>query len=340
MEKKDYQKLNNYLNQIFMILSDYDYFLIKNIDKIARLNSKYLSFIEKYDLNSSIKDNKLTYEDVYLIAREIIASIDKSYLNDYDNLIKSGQLDFGYEEEYDDSEFVHEHNLINIRREFNYNDVISLVHEFIHFTNGKAKKSQNRYLLTEFLSIYFEIYALDYLMEQGIPENEVGIYDRLKWTRGSSITLSRYEIIFLAYEKFGNINEETYTYLNKYYLAMSKEEFDRECQYLLDYIIKKEDEYKTNITFEKEFIYDFCSPFFDNYRYFLGTLLAFYSRKYSKIEDIVYLNNHINDCELGEIKLSKVLKKIGIDINDSDFEQQIFDSIDSYIKEYSNEKSR
>lgn len=340
MEKKDYEKLNNYLNEIFMILSDYDYFLLENIAEIARLNARYLSFIEKYDLSGVTKENKLTYNDVYLITRDIIESIDKYYLKDYDNLIKSGQLDFGYENEYNDSEFVHKHNLINIRREFNYNDVISLVHEFIHFTNGKAKKSQNRYLLTEFLSIYFEIYALDYLMEQGISSEEIGIYDRLKWTRGSSITLSRYEIIFLAYEKFGNINEETYTYLNKYYLAMSKEEFDRECQGLLDYIIKKEDEYKRNITCGKEFIYDFCSPFFDNYKYFLGTLLAFYARKYCKMEDIVYLNNHINDCELGEIKLSQALKKIGIDINGSDFEQQIFDSIESYIKEYSNEKSR
>ena len=140
MTIEEYNKLNSYLNAIFVILNDYDYFLIKNIFKIGKLNQEYLTTISKYAFPSNTKENNLTFEDVYLITREIISTIDTNYLAEYDKLIEIGILDFGYENEYSDSEFVHENNLINIRREFNYNDVISLVHEFIHYINGKAKK--------------------------------------------------------------------------------------------------------------------------------------------------------------------------------------------------------
>ena len=57
--------------------------------------------------------------------------------------------------------------IININREFNYNDVRLLVHEFIHYTNGKHI-SPNRHYFTEFLSIYFEFYTIDYLLKKGI----------------------------------------------------------------------------------------------------------------------------------------------------------------------------
>lgn len=345
MEKKDYEKLNNYLNDIFIILDKYDSFFIRNISALSELNDDFIEFINKYNLEENTEENNLTYEDVYSITRNIIESIEPLYLKDYDNLIKDGKLDFGYENEYDDSCFVHKNSLINIRREFNYNDVIALVHEFIHYTNGKGKKSESRYQLTEFLSIYFEIYALDYLMKQGIERNQISIYDRLKSAINHAKSLYNYEIIFLAYEKFGAINENTITYLNKYYVDISKEDFEKECKNLLKHIIEQETKYKQSIRYEKEyeteeFIYEFCSPFFSNYRYLLGTLLAYYARAYSKIENIVYLNNHINDFDLCDLPLPVLLNKIGININDKEFKNKVFDSIDSYINEYTNQKSR
>lgn len=340
MEKIDYDKLNSYLNEIFLILNDYDRFLIDNILRIARLNNEYITTIGRYRFLNNTIQNKLTFEDVYLLARKIIESINPTYLSDYDELIKTGKLDFRYENECDESEFVHKNNLINIRREFNYNDVVTLVHEFIHYTNGKNEKSQNRYLLTEFLSIYFETYAIDYLMEQGVPENEIDIFYRLRTTIKTSISLSKYEIIFLAYEKFGNINEETFKYLNKYFLSIEQQVFEIECRDLLEYINQKEEEYKSKLNNEKEFIFEFCSPFFYDYKYFLGTILAYYARKNCELDDIVYLNDHINDDDLGNLKISDLLKKIGMDINGSVFTTNTLESINGYIEKYSNEKSR
>lgn len=343
MEKKDYERLNVYLNDIFLVLNERNSFLLNHILIIAKINDKYLDFINRFDLSEDTKENKLSYKDIVMITRNIIESIDKSYLQDYDELLSTGKLDFSYDNSYSDSCFVPINNLVNINREFNFNDILTLVHEFINYTNGKEKLGKNRYLLTEFLSIYFEIYALDYLLQQGVPKDQISIYDRLRNNSGSANSLYRYEIIFLAYEKFGNINENTSKDLNNYFCNISKEDFEKDCESFLKYIDKRKTKYKQELPLEKkfnedDFIFELSLSFCDNYRYLLGTLLAYYARKNSKMEDIVYLNNHINDDNINNLPLSKVLKTIGIDINDKEFINKSLYHIDSYINEYSNEK--
>ena len=176
--KEIYDKLNYYLNEICKYLEKENAFLLENIYAISRLNDEVLKHIEDYRLDNKTKQNKLTFEDVFLLARKIIASIDKSYLESFDNLIKSGELDFSFESAYEDSVCISMHRknqvkqIININREFNYNDVRLLVHEFIHYTNGKHI-SPNRHYFTEFLSIYFEFYTIDYLLKKGINKDEI-----------------------------------------------------------------------------------------------------------------------------------------------------------------------
>ena len=46
---------------------------------------------------------------------------------------------------------------IDLARTYNYDDVLSLIHEFIHSTNSSKNMGEYRYILTEFFSIYFEI---------------------------------------------------------------------------------------------------------------------------------------------------------------------------------------
>lgn len=345
MKKQDYDKLNEYLNDIFLTLEERDSFLLRNILNIAKINGTFLSFINKYDLSEDLRENKITYQDVFLLAREIIASIDKSYLNDYNKLIDSGQLDFGYDKKNNNCYYFYKNNLIDIDREFNYEDVVSLVHEFIHYTNGKGKLTQNRYLLTEFLSIYFELYALDYLLESGISKDEISVYGRLDHTLDSAESIYSYELVFLAYEKFGAINQDTSDYMNQYYLKISKENFENECEEFLNMAVNKENEYKRQLSPQaeykrQEFIEDLCNPFFDNYRYFLGALIAYYARKNCKVEDVVYLNNHINDSNFGDENISILLKKVGIDIKDEKFIVKTLESVYEFILKYSNKKNR
>ena len=98
--KKIYNKLNGYLNEICNYLEKNDSFLLNNISILSKLNDQFLQFMDTYyNLDNQTIQNHLTFEDVYLLAREIIESIDPNYLPDFDNLIKNGELNFIYDQE-------------------------------------------------------------------------------------------------------------------------------------------------------------------------------------------------------------------------------------------------
>ncbi len=337
-----YQKLNYYLNDICSYLNEDDSFLLDNIYRIGEVNDSFFGFIYDYSLENEVVQNHLTYEDVYFLAREIIEHIDSSYLESFDKLIANGELDFGYDDEYDGSECLITYDrqkqevktLINISREFNYNDVRLLVHEFIHYTNAK-KYSTNFNYLAEFLAIYFEFYAIDYLLDKGVNREEIDYLYRIKAIRRNSNSLFKYEIILLAYLSFGNLDSKTFTLLQKYLLneeaEYSEKDFEKECTDLCKRLSKCEEENKDilednpkkigYILGEEIMAYD--------YKYLLGTFLTILARKYSDLDSIVYLNNHIfdyNDKSVYEICLS-----IGIDISDKDLISKLLSAMEEYI---------
>ena len=335
--KEIYDKLNYYLNDICNYLEKGHSFLLENIDRICKLNDAFLRLLENYSLENKTIQNNLTYEDVYYLAREIIGNIDKNYLKSFDNLIQSGELDFSYENDYVDSECVSMYKngkvvkqIININREFNYSDVRLLVHEFIHYTNGK-KQSMNRNYFGEFLSIYFELYAIDYLLKKGVNKEEIDYLYRIKNVKLHSIIFYQYEVILLAYTKFGNLDDNTVTLLQKYFLNIKKEVFEKECTTLYKNLCIAEEKNKDKIkenpnepgcALAEEFMAY-------NYKYILGTFLAVYAHKYSNFDDIVNLNNYIN--EFNDKTVYDICSGIGIDLNDEYFSQKLFNSMDEYI---------
>ncbi len=337
-----YQKLNFYLNEICKYLEKNDSFLLENINKIARLNDSFLDLMEKYPLENKTIQNHLTYEEVYFLAREIIEQIDKSYLPSFDGLIQSGELDFGYNQEYEDSQYIRIEEkgqltkLINISRNFNYDDVISLVHEFIHYTNGD-KKTQNRYYLTEFLSIYFETFALFYLLEKGIPLEEINYWGRMKNTICSSRSLYRYECVLLAYVKFGDLDDNSVTWLQKYFCGIKKKSFQKECKNLYQRLSIKEDDYQEELEESPKSLGKILSRAFiaRNYRYVLGTFLAIYARYYADFHDIVYVNNHIH--EFLDESVFDICLSMGIDLHAEDFSKKSLDAITQYMNELQKE---
>ncbi len=337
--KEIYDKLNYYLNDICNYLEKENSFLLENIFEICILNDKFLEFIENYDLDNKTIQNNLTYEDVYLLAREIIGHIDKNYLESFDNLIQSGELDFSYENDYDDSECVTMYRngkvvrqIININREFNYSDVRILIHEFIHYTNGK-KQSINRNYLTEFLSIYFEFYTIDYLLKKGINKEEIDYLHRIKNVKVHSTIFFQYEIVLLAYTKFGNIDENTISLLQQYFLNIKKDVFEKECTALYKNLCIAEEKNKEKIKENPNELGRLLSEEFIayNYKYILGTFLAFYAYKYCNFDDIVYLNNHIS--EFDDKSISDICLNIGVNLNDVNFSQELFDSIEEYVSD-------
>lgn len=331
-----YSTLNNYLNDICNYMQETNPFFLKNILKIIMLNDSFYDFIDTYNLNKNVIKNHLTYYEVFMLGREIIEKIDKNYLDIYDNLIQSGELDFGYEGEYDVSVCHTEINdkgakhLIDIAREFNYNDVISLVHEFIHYINGKTL-SLNRNYLTEFLSIYFELFANDYLLKKGINSEEIGSFDRLVFAKRNSNSLFKYEMVFLAYLKFGNIDENSIDWVRKYFPNLKEDVFNRECTRLCEILSKIEKDNKEIIKKNPKIRGEILSKEFiaHDYRYLLGTLCAVYAKRYCDFDKIVYLNNHID--EYNHLSVYEILLGVQIDVNAKDFVEKLFKSIDEYI---------
>ena len=60
-------------------------------------------------------------------------------------------------------------------------------------------------------------------------------------------------------------------------------------------------------------------------------MLAFYTLKYAKFEDVVFLNNHIHEYE-GQ-NISSVCATLGININDKHFLDNVILSIVDYMKQ-------
>lgn len=334
-----YNKLNDYLNEICKYLEVNDSFLLENIHIIAAINDKMLKIFNNYNFDNEVVTNKLTFEDVFYLAREIIEQIDVSYLDSFDNLIKSGELDFSYENKYDCSCYEYYYNengevtkkFININREFSYEDVVTLVHEFIHYINGD-KITNIRYYLTEFLSIYFEFFAIDFLLKKGINKEEMDYLYRFKGTKKSCKLFYRYELILLAYSKFGKIDDNSYVILKQFFLDISKETFENECRDFCELLCKAEKNTEEAIKKNPQCFGEIISKEFitGNYRYIMGTALAIYARKYVDFKDIVYLNNHINDYEDRDV--FDICKSIGIN-KYNDFINKLFIAMDERLNE-------
>ena len=331
MTDEMYKNLNYYLSGCFQILEKNDFFLIENILPISIMGDNLLSLLSNYNLKEDNPQDNLTYNDVYLLAREIIEKIDKNYLKYYDKLIESGELDFSYEHSYYDSNCQHNFatgkNIININRRFNYLDVSTLVHEFMHYTNNLTNDCTiNRHILTEAISIYYGEFAKKYLLEKGIDKSKLWLNERLYDISNSLRRFNKYNILLLAYSKFGNIDKNTYKMLNKFFLNIPSDDFEKICINALKILDKKSEEtfFETKMK-HGEIPNDYEAILFNeliklvniDYRYIFGTVIAYNALQYSSIEKMTNLNNHVND--LG-VSLNNLLKLINIELKNLSLE--------------------
>ena len=340
-----YTKLNYYLNEMCNYLKGKDFFFLDNINNIALLNDKLNNLIYEYNLDYEVKKNNLTFLDVYNLAREIIASIDETYLPIYDKLITSGELDFGYEGEYDISCFqtkITENNtqkLINIARKFSYQDVVTLVHEFIHYISYQ-ENNIIEYYLCEFLAIYFETYAVNYLIKKGFPKEEIDYLKRFKILKRDSDRIYRYEVIFLVYTTFGNLSDTSYTLLKQFYMNMSKDYFEKECKNFYKILEVIKEKHKDELQDNPKLLGEILSEEFiaADYRYVLGTILAIYVLEYGNMKDMVYLNNNLDKYQ--DKSLMEVCASLGVDLDDPEFNNKALNALNNYLQSLGITKTR
>lgn len=363
MKKEDYKRLNDYLNDAFIYLSKYDGFFIQNMQSIFILNNMLYGKLNDIDLEHKFHKNNLTFEDVFELARSEIEKINPNYLEEFDRLIDSGRLGLFKQEENitikesDDYEKLSEienneeeirndsvcsYNngdyFIDLAKTHNYNDVLMLIHEFIHSTNSSKNMGEYRYILTEFFSIYFEMLSQKDLLENGINTSELDIFDRIKDTGMISKKIVKYDLAFMAYNLFGNVKEDSFEDLEKYHIVSStKEEFESVCINLLKYFDYQKIVYNNE---NKEFnLYNYrkciSKLFSSGYRYLFGTLFACYLLENGNKDKIVWLNDHINDEEIKNMNFIDVLKIIGIDLTDENIDAKLVDSAQNYYENLS-----
>lgn len=363
MKKEDYKRLNDYLNDAFIYLSKYDGFFIQNMQSIFILNNMLYGKLNDIDLEHKFHKNNLTFEDVFELARSEIEKINPNYLEEFDRLIDSGRLGLFKQEENitikesDDYEKLSEienneeeirndsvcsYNngdyFIDLAKTHNYNDVLMLIHEFIHSTNSSKNMGEYRYILTEFFSIYFEMLSQKDLLENGINTSELDIFDRIKDTGMISKKIVKYDLAFMAYNLFGNVKEDSYEDLKKYHIASSKkEEFESACFKLLKYFDYQKVKYNNE---NKKFnLYDYrkciSSLFSSGYRYLYGTLFSCYLLENGNKDKIVWLNDHINDEKMKNMNLIDVLKMIDIDLTDENINEKLVESAQKYYENLS-----
>ena len=338
-----FNRLNKYLNIVFNDLEKNDKFLLNYSSLIDYLCQSIKSELEdcgKYKLYD--KKSKLTFMDVYNIARDIIKDINPKYLDDYDKILDNGILNFEYENSNSFSSFTYDYDThqmsININRNFNYRDVIILIHEFFHYTNHSEDNTVNQKLLTEFISIYFETYAINYLRKIGISDEDINPYDRLDDLSKNYELFKTYSRILTIFNDFGSIDEYCITkYCEKnknadYYTIINQ-------SIGLLFIMEVIEHYYYDFNIRGYSLENNLSEMFkDNYKYIIGTIFSFYAIDNVDKESIVLLNDSINTKEVGNMDTFKLLNMIGINITDDSFIDKVVASIKSFVK--SSEKQR
>ena len=338
MKKNDFIKLNKYLNDIFNYLEKSDKYLFICLNDIYNI-SKHINdkFSDLYFDEDEITNN-LSFIDVIYHVENIIKYIDSKYIPIFRNAINNGELNFSYNKEEEGNYFLNKDDvgIINIDREYNYQDVINLSHEFGHYLCNKGKEqTELGYLLDEFIGRYFEIQAVNYLINNGFKENEIKASYYLEYLFDNNYEFMNYYPLLLMYYNFGSIDNDSKNLFIKYFYNINLKKFDEMCLEkldLLDYIKKefiKECDCNGVIMNEEDIIYEISKVFSEDYRYILGTVLALYP--FDK-KDIIDFVDNINTKKYENTNLFEILKKLNIDIRDNSFKKSIDNSIKKYYK--------
>ena len=332
MTNEEYQELNNYLSLELNNMKN-DYFFLENIEIFKYINDKYYEVIEKYDISSNYNNLGLSDDDIYLLAHEIVESISPKYVELLEQLKNNNGLYISDNNIIINNKYVlndstslilPDKKIIFIKKKGNYSDVKQLVHELIHCTS-KNEHNIKRYILGEFLSIYFEQYAEEFLKNKDIKDESVKSNDRIISTYNRSVELSYFINPLIIYLQLHEINIENIEYINKDIIKISKEELEMQCKKLLNAFRKYSDQKKGIVGY---------NHFSVSFQYLFATLLSFYATKNCKLEDMINLNEHIDDKD--ELFIIDTLQNIGIDFEKEHTIENLFNCIEEYIQRENN----
>ena len=338
MDNIDFDKINNYFNKLALhIFESKD--IENKYERFLELNDFFISFFQpiyfKYEgeFNVNNKEINLSIEDVINITKEILGTISEEYVLLIDELITSGKLDFSYNNEYSDSHFKLEcknsiiTKEININRVFNYTDVRTLIHEFMHYISSVKNGFKNK-LLTEFISIYFELYTNKYIYDKYNTDiSELNYADRIVNVYKRCRHIQYMQIPFATYKRYGNLDKDSYKLANEIMSPYEDYDYFNECNRIISFINKYEiDKKEDEELLMEEFHY-----------YFYATMLALYGQVKFDMKKMVNLANNISNEENEDLDLIELLNKYNLHIED-DFDLLPVEEIEKYIEFFNNKK--
>ena len=324
------EKLLEYMKTIDHCLDNYKDIQENFKAMIFMTDGSFEYLREKKISPQETKQNHMTYSDVFELTKEIIKEIEPQYLEKFKSLIQNGTLDFNYDyanpEEshlckHESSNFIYnpkdDSKTLNILRNFNYDDVTTLVHEFMHYANFEPIQSERRELFTEYFSIYFELYATKYLLEEKkIPKDEIDLIGRIRSTKDHLWHVYRFEFPYLLYLMFGNFDVEGF---QRYYKKFTKEHYEYERNFCLKLFEKLQNDHE-----------DLGRFLLNSYKYGLGGILAFWSLENLSKDQVLRFYKEIYREENKDLSLKELLDKYGINITKS-FVEEVKKSIENYL---------
>ena len=200
-EMSRYRLLSENIKIMLMRICDYDdetvdLFMLKNLMSIyENIYAQVWKYVDNFISFEECGLSKLTKEETINIVRNILKSVDPSleWLNLYNNILNKkiiylNELNGDEKKELYDSLADYNNNYYEnacVKKKdddtiilLTYNgdtlDVVNTIHEFIHYINEhKHKGIIEVNVLTEFPSIFYEYYALEYLRKMGYSEMEI-----------------------------------------------------------------------------------------------------------------------------------------------------------------------
>ena len=323
--KKDLKKYKEYLDNAVSIFEAHPFFLksLGYIDTI-RGNANPFYLLIPTTKEEEPKKEELPNETIIEISRSIIATIDHNLLRVFDETLQDDRIFITDDKLIRSGNYAFNNKrAIIISKNGGYDDIVTLIHEFMHLCNYS---NNDKYLMfTEFFSVYFEIYAINYLnQERNIPKEELNYKNRIINDNKFIANLRPFIYAFYLYYKYRSFDITKYQEL---FPGFTKENFD---------LI-----YNFNMTRYEAMEFDNPNRKVNvgetemrGIMYSIGLILTFYSHQFKSKEDVLKLYKELNNQENESLGLEELLTKYGFDLN----EKTIAESYKSMIMYFEKNK--
>lgn len=181
-----------------------DFFLYNHFDDFLYMHNSFKHCVSKISKPICNSETRINDDESMAISKKIIEYINPNYISTFNYIIDNKNIVF--DSDSNGSRFTatdwndKQTWKIIIEEKNNYDNVISIIHEFMHYKNAIDGVSFNRDVFGEFISIYFEKQAEQFLINNNVFKTELGTYNRL---------FDTYELLTIAFDEEKNYFSST-----------------------------------------------------------------------------------------------------------------------------------